>query len=232
MMTATKKSKTNTKPSQPKVYREAKKGWIDRLSEYLLKFVDTKGSEGFPPVTNIRRAIAYFIDYILANILVVIPLVLIQGGVLQTTNTTQDLSRMELPYVYLITGVVFLLYVFYYVVVPYKIWPGQTPAKKLLGIKIVMKNNSDVTLGALFMRNVVCYILLDGSVFMTSYLIQLVALTMGVPIPKIISDVMYFVTFLSIIVTMTNQNRRMLHDLISGTKIYKINEEKESYKSF
>lgn len=225
---ATTKSANNTSKTT-KQYKEAKKGWIDRLSLYFMKRMD-KVDKKHPPVTNIRRFIAYFIDFLLSNLLISIPIVFIQSGVTGKTDITQDLSGMELPYVYLICGCVLLLYLFYYVYIPLKVWPGQTPAKRFMNMKIVMLDNRDVTLKALLLRNVIGMAFIEGAVILTTFTLQAIFLTMDMSIPKLITNIFYGLTFLSILVTMTNPNRRMLHDFIAGTKSYKIPEEdKQQY---
>lgn len=216
-----------------KVYRDRKKGWIERLADYFATKMDLSDDPAHPPVGNLRRFFGYLIDFFLANLLVCIPIVFIQSVVNDTTEITQDLRVVPLSVAYGIVAVVFLFYVFYYVYIPWKVWPGQTPAKRLLGIKIVMTNNEDVTLKALFLRNVVGFVVVEGTVFMTSFLIQLITLTMGYEtVPALPGQVYLFITFISILVTMTNKHRRMFHDFIGGTKIYKIDESKERYHSF
>ena len=76
----------NKKPT--KHYREKKLGLIDRLSIALLKKQDTlvKDTE-HSPVSNIRRFFGYLIDFMLANIFCVIPLVIIQASLTGSTNT-------------------------------------------------------------------------------------------------------------------------------------------------
>lgn len=140
----------NKKPT--KHYREKKLGLIDRLSIALLKKQDTlvKDTE-HSPVSNIRRFFGYLIDFMLANIFCVIPLVIIQASLTGSTNTTQILAGIPLHWAYIITFFVFLFYTFYYVYIPLKIWPGQTPAKRLLNYKIVMMDNSKATAKALFL---------------------------------------------------------------------------------
>lgn len=216
-----------------KNYNEPKMGFIDRLSVKLLKKQDAyQEDKEHPPVTNIRRFFGYFLDFFFANLIAVIPLVIIQSKLTGKADATQDMAGLPLQWVYIITACVFLCYLFYYVYIPYKIWPGQTPAKRLLGYKIVMMDNSEVTLKALFLRNVVGLVFLEGAMFMTTYFIQLVTLTFGWEYNKYIGYGCYFLTILSIVITWTNYNRRMIHDFVGGTKVYKLNEKKETYSSF
>lgn len=216
-----------------KVYRDRKKGWIERLADYFADRMESTASKGYPPVGNFRRLISYFIDFFLANIFCVIPFVLIQSIVNDTTEITQDLRVVDLSTAYLIVALAMVCYMLYYVYIPYKVWRGQTPAKRLLGYKIVMQDNSEVTLKALFLRNVVGLVVLEGAMFLTTYLLQLICLTAGInEVPHMISYIYYFILLLSILVTMTNASRRMFHDMISKTKTYKLDEKQKSYKSF
>ena len=160
-------TENNKKPT--KHYREKKLGLIDRLSIALLKKQDTlvKDTE-HSPVSNIRRFFGYLMDFMLANIFCVIPLVIIQASLTGSTNTTQILAGIPLHWAYIITFFVFLFYTFYYVYIPLKIWPGQTPAKRLLNYKIVMMDNSKATAKALFMRNVIGMTFLELAAFTTT----------------------------------------------------------------
>lgn len=215
-------TKQNKNVSQ-KVYSEKKLGLIDRLSVSLLKKQDSiVKDEAHPPVGNLKRFFAYLFDFFLANVLACIPLVAIQSIVTGSTNVSQALTGMDLSWVYIITACVFVMYFLYYVMIPLKVWPGQTPAKKLLGIKIVMMNNEEVTGTALFLRNVVALTFLEGASFLITYVIQLIVLTAGISYPQFASYICYFMTMISIMVTFTNYNRRMIHDFIGGTKEYQL----------
>lgn len=230
MMTNTKKAQ-NTKKNHS--YQEPKMSFIDRMTVAMMKKEeDEKSEKNYPPVANIRRFFGYLFDFFLANVLAVIPLVFIQSRLTGSTNTTQVLAGLPLMWVYIITALVFAMYIIYYVWIPYKIWPGQTPAKRLLGYKIVMKDGSDVTLKALFLRNVFAMTFLEGAAFTTTYVIQLIVLTIGIDYPSYISYICYFMTLLSIVVTWTNPNRRMIHDFVGGTKVYKLDQEKDTYHAF
>ena len=226
---------TNTKQTKyrepQKKYREKKVGFIDRLSIALLRKQDSVTiDKEHPPVSNLRRLIGYLIDFFLANVFSVIPLVIIQACLTGDTNTTQVLAGIPLYWAYIITLCVFLFFTFYYVYIPWKIWPGQTPAKRLLHFKIVMMDNSPATFKALFLRNVIAFTFIELAAFMTTYVMQLIVLTSGIDYPSFFSYVTYFMTLLSVVVTMTNYNRRMIHDFIGGTKVYMV--EKETKEDF
>lgn len=219
--TAAKKTYQSSKSNQK--YKEQKLGWIDRLSVGLLKKQDSIiKDKAHPPVSNLKRFFGYLFDFFLANVLACIPLVAIQSVVTGSTEVTQVLAGMELKWVYIITACVFIMYLIYYVMIPWKLWPGQTPAKRLLGYKIVMMDNSEVTLKALLLRNVIALTFLEGASFLITYVIQLVVLTAGIDYPQFFSYICYFMTMISILVTFTNYSRRMIHDYVGGTKEYQL----------
>lgn len=225
--------KKKSAPKTQKVYHDRKKGWIERLADYFATKMDLEQDPAHPPVGNLRRFFGYLIDFFLANLLVCVPIVFVESSIAHANDITQDLRVVSLPMAYLIVALVFIFYLFYYVYIPWKIWPGQTPAKRLLGYKIIMMDNSEVTLKALLLRNVVGLVIIEGTVFMTTFLVQLICLSLGYEaVPAIIGYIYYFITFLSILVTMTNKPRRMIHDYLGGTKLYKIDETKEKYQSF
>lgn len=217
-----------------KVFREQKKGWIERLAFYFAQRVDMTSDTEYPPVGNVRRVIAYFIDFLLANLLACVPLCLIESLVNGGIDTTQDLRVVPLEYAYLIVALAFLVHIFYFVYIPLKVWPGQTPGKRFLDYKIAMMDGSDVTLKALLLRNVFSLLVIEGAAFfMTSYIIQLITLTIGMQaVPEVIAYIYYFTTMLSVLVTLTNRNRRMFHDYIGGTKTYKLPQTQEKYSTF
>ncbi|MGX8834961.1 RDD family protein [Amedibacillus sp. YH-ame6] len=224
------KTKTTTNYKETKTqYREKKLGLIDRLSIALLRKQEqiVKDTE-HPPVSNIRRFFGYLIDFALSNIFCVIPLVIIQACLTGSTNTTQILAGIPLYWAYIITFFVFLFYIFYYVYIPWKVWPGQTPAKRLLKYKIVMMDNSEVSAKALFLRNVIAMTFIELAVFTTTYIVQLVVLTAHIDYPSFFGYVTYFMTFLSFLLTLTNYNRRMIHDYLGGTKVYMLPAEEGS----
>lgn len=226
----------NVKPTKKptKVYQEKKLGWIDRLAIYFANRMDDADLTKFPPVSNIRRMAAYFIDFMLSNLLVCIPLTFIQSVVTGNVYATQDLRVVSLPVAYLIVACAIIIYILYFVYIPWKKWPGQTPGKRLLGYKICMMDDSELTFKALFVRNCLVLVFIEGAaMFITSYILQLGFLTAGIDVvPEWISKVYYFTTFLSVMVTLTNPHRRMFHDLIAKTKTYKLDETQETYHTF
>lgn len=210
-----------------KHYNEKKVGFIDRLSIALLRKQETiVKDEDHPPVTNVRRFFGYLIDFVLSNIFCVIPLVIIQACITGSAETTQILAGIPLYWAYIITLCVFLCFIFYYVYIPWKIWPGQTPAKRLLRYKIVMMDSSPANFKALFLRNVIAMTFIESAVFTTTYVVQLVVLTAKIDYPSYFGYITYFMTFISFLFTLTNYNRRMIHDYLGGTKVYML--EKES----
>ena len=118
--------------NQQRHYREKKLGLIDRLSIALLKNRNTLVRYRAFSRVEYQKILRYLIDFMLANIFCVIPLVIIQASLTGSTNTTQILAGIPLHWAYIITFFVFLFYTFYYVYIPLKIWPGQTPAKRFI----------------------------------------------------------------------------------------------------
>ena len=218
-------TENNKKPT--KHYREKKLGLIDRLSIALLKTgYPCKRYRAFSRV-EYQKIFGYLMDFMLANIFCVIPR---SSSKASLTGLDEYYTNTDIPlhWAYIITFFVFLFYTFYYVYIPLKIWPGQTPAKRLLNYKIVMMDNSKATAKALFMRNVIGMTFLELAAFTTTYVVQLIVLTAKIDYPASFGYITYFMTFLSFIITLTNYDRRMLHDYLGKTKVYMLQKEEVS----
>ena len=100
-----------------------------------------------------RRAFAYVLDWYLASVVASIPVLLIYGMESGKTGSPQSLSEMSLSSG-ITAGILAILFVaIYYVVIPTKVNKGQTLGKRLLSIKVVNNDGSDVNLFTMIKRH-------------------------------------------------------------------------------
>ena len=78
------------------------------------------------------------------------------------------------------------------------------------------------------MRNVIGMNFIELAAFTTTYVVQLIVLTAKIDYTASFGYITYFMTFLSFIITLTNYDRRMLHDYLGKTKVYMLQKEEVS----
>lgn len=170
-----------------------------------------------------RRFIAYVIDWYIGGIFINIPIVLIYGCVFNQTQMQTNLleiSKESLLVAYLagIAGVVFGI--FYFFIVPFFIWPGQTLGKRILKIKIINNNGQDISFFSLFLRQIIGLTVLEGVIIsLTGTIRQLFDLLFHTSIFTS-SNLMIFAYALSFISCLFVLIKgRALHDFIASTRI-------------
>src|SRR5699024_2522806 len=81
---------------------------------------------------------------------------------LTNTMLNQNIVEFEQPYG-IISGVIAVLFaIFYFVIVPTYIYPGQTVGKRICKIKIVQNNNEPVTIKNMLLRQLLGIIVIEG----------------------------------------------------------------------
>ena len=98
-----------------------------------------------------KRFISYIIDWYVGALCTAIPIA-ITSQKLTNTMLNQNIVEFEQPYG-IISGVIAVLFaIFYFVIVPTYIYPGQTVGKRICKIKIVQNNNEPVTIKNMLLR--------------------------------------------------------------------------------
>lgn len=176
-------------------------------------------------VDTAKRAGAYIADWVIGGILTGAPGVFIYAGLTKKTDMFGGLYVFEsLGYNRMwavLTGVLCILFaLFYYVYVPWKIYPGQTLGKKWAGFKIMKMNGEDVDLKTLMIRQVLCIFLLEGAVLVvTSYIRQLVTLSLSFYVDYYWQILGMIMMMISVILVVKTDSHRSLHDYIAKTKL-------------
>lgn len=172
-----------------------------------------------------KRLGAYFIDWSLGGIISGFPAVLLYGVITGKSDMFSDLYVFEAlgfeRYWGMIAGILCLLAaILYYIVVPCKIWRGQTLGKHLLGLRIVRKDGKAVRVKELILRQGIAIFLMEGTLFIIStYIRQLVTLVTWVYVDAIWQYIGIAFTLLSVVLAIYTASHRALHDYIGGTKV-------------
>ena len=108
-----------------------------------------------------KRFISYIIDWYVGALCTAIPIA-ITSQKLTNTMLNQNIVEFEQPYG-IISGVIAVLFaIFYFVIVPTYIYPGQTVGKRICKIKIVQNNNEPVTIKNMLLRQLLGIIVIEG----------------------------------------------------------------------
>jgi len=183
-----------------------------------------------------KRLGAYFIDWSLGGIISGFPAVLLYGVITGKSDMFSDLYVFEAlgfeRYWGMIAGILCLLAaILYYIVVPCKIWRGQTLGKHLLGLRIVRKDGKAVRVKELILRQGIAIFLMEGTLFIIStYIRQLLTLVTWVYVDAIWQYIGIAFTLLSVVLAIYTASHRALHDYIGGTKVVLALKEEEVKK--
>ena len=173
------------------------------------------------------RLYAYVIDWALGGIVSGFPAVVAYALLTRRTDMFSDLYTFEalgFPWAAGI-GVGCLCVVaawFYFIFIPWKIWPGQTPGKRISRLRIARDDvaASPVSLPQLIVRQALVGFLLEGSGFVVARYIR----EMAVLITRV--DVNYYweiagivITLVSAVMALALPARRALHDYLSRTRV-------------
>lgn len=176
-------------------------------------------------VNNFKRLLAYFIDWYIASIVAGLPVILVYSIFFQDLKISQNIMLLPMPYSIILGVVAILFYAAYFVWIPLYVYPGQTPAKKLLNIKIVKKDGSDVDAKSLIKRELLGVMIIEGYIAASSsYFHQIINIIVGTNLNDYFIYVFGAITALSIIWAGISPQRRMIHDYIGGTMVIDLKE--------
>ncbi len=177
-------------------------------------------------VNNFSRVIAYLIDWWIASMVASIPIVLIGSSVLHTTNVRMVLS--DLPFQWaLIAGILAIVfYVGYYFVMELCVYKGQTFGKRIMKLKVVQDDGTDVDFMSIFKREVIGVMIVEGYIAnSSSFLRQVIQLFTDVNIMDMAVYVFGIISAVAVLMGMASSSRKMIHDHIAKTRIISATEE-------
>lgn len=172
---------------------------------------------------SFRRVFAVMIDWYLASVLAGIPVMFIYSIESGQATTASSLSAMSFKWG-MISGILAILAAsIYYVYIPVSKYKGQTLGKKLMGIKVVNLDNSDVNFVTMFKREIIGVAIIEGGVVCTSeYMRQMVELASNSEVYAILGIIGSVATIVSVIMLFVTKEKRMLHDYIGQTKVVEV----------
>lgn len=192
-----------------------------RSSKGILKKLDQTPND----IAMNKRLGAYVIDWALGGIFTGFPAVLTYGFITGKNDMFSNLYVFEAlgheKIWGLLAGVLCILFaLFYYVYVPWKLYPGQTLGKRVVGIKIEMLPHEAPSLKALLLRQAFAIFLLEGSVYVVSnYIRQLVTLITRFYVDTSWQILAVGITLLSVVLVIYTKSHRALHDYIGSTRV-------------
>lgn len=185
----------------------------------------SKGSRkktALEPVSLSRRFFAYLIDWYVGALATTLP-VSVVASKLFGDMTKQNIVEFTAPWG-IVAGLAALVFAFaYYVLIPRFVWRGQTPAKRLLGVKIVRSDGDDVDFAHLLLRQAVGVFLIEGSLIKASaYLHQILTIVSGFNFVTPLMYVGFALTLVSVATLILRGDRRCIHDLVGDTRVIRV----------
>lgn len=194
---------------------DAPEAQASRATKTVTKFTDRAGAPA--PVT--RRFFAYLIDWYVGALCTAIPISIIAY---QTTGDMANQYLTDFPSPFgIVAGVLALLFAFaYYIGIPLFVWRGQTPGKRLCGIKIVRFDGAPVDFGHLALRQIVGVTIIEGIIANASAIWhQMLTIATGINFVHPLMYAGFAVTLVSCIMILVRKDHRCLHDFIGDTKV-------------
>lgn len=169
-----------------------------------------------------KRFLAYLLDWYIGAMLTALPIGIVSQK-LYGTMLNQNLLSFTKPYG-LICGILSLLCsLIYYVAIPLGKNKGQTLGKKLLHLKIVKENGEDVDFKAIFIRQVIGIILIEGGLYTASVIWQqVIELTLAIPVVTFLKFLGLGLSILSALLLAFHKNHKPIHDYIAKTMVVDI----------
>lgn len=183
---------------------------------------EVKAREASAPI--VIRFVAYLIDWLLGLLVSAFPLVIIIGSVTGSTDVSDSLLSISFPW-NIIGGLLAILFGFgYYVLIPWKVWKGQTPGKRMLNIVILTEKYKEVTFKALVMRQFVGLFILEGFLISSSrYLRDIILVITG---SEVLVQYLYYaaigISLVSVLMAVFTWKNQALHDRLAKTRVYPV----------
>lgn len=177
--------------------------------------------EGKPNL--LRRIMAFITDWYLASLISGIPIMLIYSVESGEASIAPSLTTMSVKSG-LISGILAIVIASaYYVLIPIFFYKGQTPGKRLFGIKIIGMDNEDVNFKIMFRREIIGVMLVEGRIINSSeHIRQMITLVSeSERIYLVLINVATVITLISICLALFRPHQRMIHDYIANSRVVK-----------
>lgn len=177
-------------------------------------------------VTSSKRFVAYVIDWFLGSLFTMLPMCILwmmwtkDMDTMARTNVLLIAGHVGYAQAYLAGGVSILFALFYYVVVPWRIYPGQTVGKRAMGFKVVKLDETDVDLKTLVIREVLGIIIIEGGLYNVSGIIHsMISLALNLNLGQWLLYIGLGISIVSAFLALKMSSQRMLHDYLAKTKV-------------
>lgn len=192
-------------------------GILDRLAAASVGGAARKRESGEPAGMG-RRFLAYLIDWYAGALITNIP-ISIAAGALVGNALNQRLADLG-PAGMLVGAAALVCAVGYYVLVPLFVWRGQTPAKRLLGLRIDGLDGEPAGARELVLRQVVGLIVIEGVLAVASSVWhQMLAMATGIDFVTYLMYAGYAAVAVSVGMMLVTPGHRCLHDYIGSTRV-------------
>lgn len=158
----------------------------------------------------VRRVFAFGVDWYLSSILINL-----------MTNAFSHFTSGEYSvHIALVLGSLTVAFL-YYVLVPRKVWRGQTLMMRAMNLTIVDVDGKDVSMLRMFLRFFVGCLIIEGAFYITSVNIRSVLMIMYPnDIWKTMSLIVNITSIIGVASILLNWKKfRLLHDLLFKTKV-------------
>ena len=183
--------------------------------------VPIKKKEELKKPSMVRRFGAYAADWFLGDLSAAFPVAFLYSMVTQTPEVTAHIT--EIPGDYgILAGVLSMVFIIaYYVLVPWKLWPGQTVGKRIFGIRITGLDGKRADLKQLILRQVLGLLILENGLMTAGrYAGELAGFAAGQPLmPSWWKYAGWIIGTLSSILIVFHPLRRGIHDYLAGTRV-------------
>lgn len=174
----------------------------------------------------VKRLFAFGFDWYLSGILANIAISLCYGFFNQGQIEVQyGFENMTTPQALITLGILTLIFLFYYVYVPAKIWKGQTLMLHVMQLKVVDLDDQEVAPKTLLFRFVVGCLLLEGTFYFLTSAFKTMLLTKFLPLDNgtmdlLLSGPIVVISVISLLMALRDKKHsQTLHDKISKTYV-------------
>lgn len=171
------------------------------------------------PASNTRRILAFLIDWYAGSVLTSLPITFAYFQYTSYETAIMDVRLLPVNIAWISGIAAFLIACVYYIVVPYRL-NGQTLGKKLMHIRIQEEQQSHITWRALWKRQLLGIILVEGSVYsISNFMMQLLLWNGTTMFVDGITYVHYAITIISIVLCLCRKQKKAIHDYLSHTQV-------------